>query len=130
MASIDYYGQINYSPKINESFYFITEYFKSQSLTMEDDIALSLFFNHWSTYSYTIELLLKSFEAKKINEEGLFILAETITGYPYRTNVSQRSKIHKKAIVVNKEKWCLWMDTNFQNFRVDDLKDLYCSECK
>jgi len=129
MASIDYYGQINYSPKINESFYFITEYFKSQSLTMEDDIALSLFFNHWSTYSYTIELLLKSFEANKINEEGLFILAETITGYPYRTNASHRSKIHRKAIALNKIKWCLWMDTNFQNFREDDVKDLYCSSC-
>ena len=130
MASIDFYGQINYSPKINESFYFITEYFKSESLTMEDDIALSLFFNHWSTYSYTIELLLKSFEADKINEQGLFILAETITAYPYLTNTSQRAKIHSKAIALNSEKWCLWMNTNFQNFRDDELKDLYCSSCK
>lgn len=130
MASIDYYGQINYSPKINESFYFIVEYFKSQSLTLEDDIALSLFFNHWSTYSYSIELLRKSFETGKINEEGLFILAETTTAYPYNTNMSQRAKIHNKAIVLNKEKWCSWMNTNFQNLREDDLKDLYCGNCK
>ena len=130
MASIDYYGQINYSPKINESFYFITEYFKSQALTMEDDIALSLFFNHWSTYSYTIELLLKSFETGKINEEGLFILAETITAYPYETNLNESAKIHNKAIASNKTKWCDWMNANFQNLRDDDMKDLYCSTCK
>ena len=48
---------------------------------MEDDMALSLFFNNWSTYNFTIELLLKSFEEGKINEEGLFILAKTITAY-------------------------------------------------
>jgi len=129
MASIDYYGQINYSPKINESFSFITEYFKSQSLTMEDDIALSLFFNHWSTYSYSIELLLESFETAKINEEGLFILAETITAYPYNTDTSQRNKIHHKAISLNKIKWCDWMNANFQNLRDDEIKDLYCSTC-
>lgn len=128
MASIDYYGQINYSPKIEESFVFITNYFRKKALTIEDDIALSLFFNSWSRFDLTIELLTKRYINKTLNEDACFILAQTYVAYS--GNLESLLAIHKTALKFNKERWCKWINKNFQNLRNESVKNLYCKTCK
>lgn len=127
MASIDYYGQINYSPKIEESFTFITNYFRKKALTIEDDIALSLFFNSWSSYNLSIELLNKRFKNKTLNEEASFILAQTYIAY--NNDLENLLAIHKTALKFNKGRWCKWINKNFQNLRNESVKNLYCNTC-
>lgn len=135
MTRIRFYGQVNEYDKIDESFDFITDYFKEQALTIEDDIALSLFFNSWSVYHNTNELLFKSFVDDKLNERSTFILAQTSMIYPYNNDGKRLKKavifeLHKKALSYNKNKWCNWIDRDFQSLRDDAIKNLYCNECK
>lgn len=127
MTSIDYYGQINYSPKIEESFNFITSYFRAKSLTIEDDIALSLFFNRWSSYHLTVELLGNRFNNETLNEAASFILAKTYVAN--NGDISSLIQVHKTALKFNKERWCEWIDTDFQNLRNESVKNLYCKIC-
>lgn len=135
MTRIRFYGQINEYEKIGESFDFITDYFKEQALTIEDDIALSLFFNSWSVYDNTNELLFKSFVDDELNEQSAFILAQTAMVYPYSNTGKNLEKaviftLHKKALSYNKDRWCRWIDSDFQNLRDDAIKNLYCNECE
>lgn len=127
MTSIDYYGQINYSPKIEESFNFITNYFRDEALTVEDDIALSLFFNRWSSYHLTVELLGYRFRDKKLNEDASFILAETYVAN--NGDLKNLIDIHKTAIKFNTQRWCNWINSDFQNLRNESVKNMYCKTC-
>ncbi len=128
MTSIDYYGQINYNKKIEESFDFITDYFRKKALTIEDDIALSLFFNRWSSYHLTTELLGRRFKNKTLNEDASFILAKTYVAN--NEDMSSLIGIHKKALKFNKQRWCEWIDRDFQNLQNESVKNLYCKTCK
>ncbi len=128
MASIEYYGQTNYSPMIDVSFDYIINYFKKKAMTIEDDIALCLFFNSWSRFDLTVKLLHHSYLYKELNEEALFIFLKTAVAYR-RLDRETLKYLHKQAIDFNKEKWCSWINKNFQNLRSNDVKKLYCNTC-
>ncbi|WP_442266579.1 CAP domain-containing protein [Tenacibaculum sp. ZS6-P6] len=129
MAVIEYYGQINDYPRISESFYHITDYFKKRALIIEDDIKLALFFNHWSRFDLTLELLSKPYLENRLNEDATFILAQTAIAYPRHFNNYVKEIIIKKAMDFNKKKWCFWMKTDFQNLRYSFIKKMYCNTC-
>ena len=117
MAIIDYYGQINDYFKIDSSFDFITDYFNKRSQNIEDDINLALFFNRWSMYHLTLDLLLKAYLNDKLDEQASFILAQTIIAYPNNQNEVILKAIQQNAIKFNKKRWCNWVKQNFQNLR-------------
>lgn len=130
MASIEYYAQINYSPKIRESFDFITNYFREISLTIEDDIDLALFFNSWSMYHLTNESLLHRYHDKTLNEKATFLLLQTYISYNINSNPETIFNLNKLAIQFNKNKWCKWINRDFLNLRNEGIKNLYCKTCK
>lgn len=134
MTRIEYFGQINQQQEISESFDFITDYFREQALTVQDDVDLSLFFNSWSMYHLTVEELRDRLWDDKLNEKGAFVLAQTLTAYPYHRNgseleESQLLSAHKKAISFDKSAWCYWINNEFQNLRRPGVKNLYCKTC-
>lgn len=129
MAIIEYFGQINDYPKIEHSFNFIKDYFSKHSLTINDDINLALFFNNWSMYNLTLNLLFKSYLDDRLNEQATFILAKTLIAYPEGQNKILLKTIQQEAIKMNKKKWCEWMKKDFQNLRQGYIKNLYCSTC-
>ncbi|CAL2082538.1 CAP domain-containing protein [Tenacibaculum sp. 190524A02b] len=129
MAIIEYFGQINDYPKIERSFNFIKDYFSKRSLTINDDINLALFFNSWSMYNLTLNLLFKSYLDDRLNEQATFILAKTLVAYPENRNKILLKTVQQKAIKMNKKKWCEWIKKDFQNLRQGYIKDLYCSTC-
>ncbi|KAB1159405.1 CAP domain-containing protein [Tenacibaculum aiptasiae] len=129
MAIINYYGQINNYQKINDSFVFITDYYSKKSSSIEDDVNLALFFNRWSMYHLTINLLSKGYIDGKLNEDASFILAQTLIAYPDKQEKILLKMIQQKAIKYNKNRWCNWINRNYQNLRFDYIKDLYCSTC-
>jgi len=128
MASIEYFGQTNYSPMMNMSFDYIINYFKNKAMTIEDDIALCLFFNNWSRFDLTNELLHHSYLYKELNEEAHFIFLKTLVAYK-RLDRKTMKYLHVQAIEFNKDKWCYWINKNFQNLRSNDVKKLYCNTC-
>lgn len=130
MASIEYYAQINYNSKIDESFDFITDYFRSVSLTIQDDIDLALFFNSWSMYHLTKESLLHRYHDKTLNEEACFLLLQTYVANDENSNSEILFNLNKLAIKFNKTRWCKWINKDFQNLRNEGIKNLFCKTCK
>ncbi len=70
----------------------------------------------------------------RLNENAPFILAKTLTAFPYteyaeRIEEPQLLATHKKALDLNKEKWCNWTNLEFQNLRMESIKNLYCKKC-
>lgn len=129
MSSIEYYGQINYSSKIGESFEFISNYFRNQSKSIEDDTDLSLFFNSWSMYHMTIESLSNRFDYDELDEASTFVLIKTLAAYKSDYAIESFLAIHKLAIKFNKKRWCEWIDEDFQNLRNEGVKNLFCKTC-
>ena len=129
MARIEYFGQTNESSKIRESFDFITNYFKKQSKSIDDEVRLGLFFNNWSMYHLTNEKFLERLSSSKMNEDGIFLLAKTIMGYKSNYDPAIIKMIHSEAIEINKDKWCVWMSDEFQHLRDEGIKELYCESC-
>lgn len=130
MAAIQYYGQINETDKIVESFNFIIKYFRNEAIDIEDDIALCLFFNSWSRYDLTLESLWKRYEYDELNEESCFIFAKTLVAYKNDKYRGETFDIHKIAIKFNQKRWCEWIDADFQNLRNEGVKNLFCNTCK
>jgi len=129
MASIEYYAQINFSPKIRKSFDFIANYFKKQSKSIKDDTDLGLFFNSWSMYPMTIESLMRRLRIRRLDETSSFLLAKTFAAYKMDYNTAMTLKVNKQAIAFNKKRWCTWITQDFQNLRDETVKTLYCETC-
>ncbi|WP_066632902.1 CAP domain-containing protein [Labilibacter marinus] len=129
LTAIKYFGQNNDAKGLNYSFGFIEKYFKQMALDIQDEIDLCLFYNSWSRYDLTIEMLLKRSKQKGFNEEAAFILAQTSMAYPSRLKEEELNKIMSRAFRFNKKRWCTWVDLNFQNLRYPKMKEIYCKEC-
>lgn len=130
LTFIDYYGQVNDAPNISKSFYFIAEYFKNQPLQKEDDVRLALFFNYWSMYHLTIDHLKPRFINNELNEDGLFVLAETMNFTNYKDESGIYIEVSKKALETNQTRWCEWITNDFQVNRNYQIKRIYCETCK
>ncbi len=128
LTAISYYGQINDNDGIRNSFDFISNYFKSRVLDIEDEISLCLFYNSWSRYDLTINNLFKRMNRKDFNENATFILAQTCMAYD-QLNDDEKLMVMKKAFEFNKDRWCEWIKQEFQNQRHLYVKEIYCKEC-
>ena len=130
LTFIQYYGQVNDGPNISKSFYYIANYFKNNSLKKEDDVDLALFFNNWSMYNMTVEHLSSRFKTNGLNENGLFILAETMNFTNYSAEADLYLEVNEKALQSNQARWCEWLNNDFQVKRNYQIKRLYCESCK
>jgi uncharacterized protein YkwD len=130
LTYIQYFGQVNDGENISKSFDFIADYFKTRSLSPEDDVDLVLFFNSWSMYKMTVKHLLPKFETDKLNEDGVFTLAQTMNFYKEIKETGQYESIHQKAHTLNKKRWCAWLYQDFQILRNHKIKQMYCEVCE
>ncbi len=129
LTFIQYYGQVNDDKNIKKSFEFISNYFKSHTLEPKDDVDLCLFYNSWSMYFMTIDHLMPKFEKKTINQEGLFVLAETLNFTNYDHESEKFVQVHEAASNSDRFRWCDMVDDSFQILRNYKLKRLYCETC-
>ena len=132
IAFIDYYGQINDQKGINQSFYFIADHFRKAISTHEEIVKLALFFNYWSSYPMTIELLESKHKEVGLEEEGLFTLIHTKT-----LSLDDISKADERYLQLHQEvaekypfRWCEWLNADFQILRNHKVKQLYCEICE
>lgn len=130
LTFIHYFGQVNDGPNISKSFYFIAEYFQGRALKPEDDNALALYFNNWSMYDMTIKLLTQRFKEKKINEDGLFILAATMNFSHHEDVDGIYIDVHQQAVNQNESRWCEWLSNDYQVKRNSEIKAMFCRTCQ
>ncbi len=129
LTAMDYYGQINDQIGMMKSFNYIESYFNDIKLDIEDDVALCLFFNRWSRFDLTIEHLFKRMYQKDFTEDAAFLLAQTCMAYPHKLKDSDNIKTTQLAHSFNKERWCSWINYDFQNLRFNEIKEIYCEDC-
>jgi hypothetical protein len=130
LTFIKYYGQINDIPHLSESFNFIAQHFKNSSLKKEDDVKLALFFNKWGAFELTIDYMLNHFKSDNINEDGLFILAETMNYKSAQKQPELYMQVNEKALAINQKRWCEWLKRDFQLKRNYQIKRMYCDSCE
>lgn len=128
LTFIQYYGQINDREGTRRSFDFIADYFRKENSSLDDIIDLSLFFNQWSMYKMTTDLLVEKFNQNKLNEDALFILAHTLTLFP-TGHEDVILTVHEKVAEFNNERWCKWIYQEFQILRNHEIKRIYCNRC-
>lgn len=129
LTYINYFGQINDGPNISKSFDFIADYFKGQSLLPEDDVDLALFFNYWSMFQMAVDHLLTRFETGELNEDGYFLLAQTMNFTNYKDESGKYIEVQEKALKLNVTRWCNWLNTDFQVKRNYQIKRHFCESC-
>ena len=130
LTAIQYFGQINDGVNITKSFDYIVNYFENHNLTLEDEVDLCMFFNSWSRYDLTTQVLMKRFKANEFSEDGLFILAQTMYFYNVHKDDRDYRRVHEKAMSMNQQRWCNWVNQDFQILRDPVLKTFYCSKCE
>lgn len=128
LTFINYFGQVNDAKNISKSFNYIDSYFQKKTLSLEDNIKLVKFYNHWSRYDLTIDRLKPLYLQKKLNKEGLFILTKACVFYKSGTDVPFTMELIKAASVY-KNDWCKWIHNEFQLLREEETKALYCKLC-
>ena len=67
--------------------------FKSNIKTKEDRINLALFVNHWSAYSYSINLLKEEMNKTTFSKEEALLLAQTVTLFFEENDVKTNQQI-------------------------------------
>lgn len=127
---IAYYGQINSTRNIGKSFRYIADYLKENAISQYDDVKLCLFFNKWGAYNLTVDYLLHRFKNENISENGLFLLAQTMNLIDIFEQPKDYFEVNERAIQDNTERWCNWVDRNFQVKRNYRMKRMYCEACR
>ena len=130
LTFIQYYGQVNDAANISRAFNHIADHFKKISLKPEDDVDLALFFNSWSRYDLTLDYLLPRFKKGSLNEEGLFVLAQTMNFTSYTADQAVYVDVLEKALQSDPTRWCRWINSDFQIKRHFQIKRLYCESCQ
>ncbi len=128
LTFINYFGQINDSKNISKSFDYIAAYFDKKVLTLRDNLDLVKFFNNWSMYQLTIDRLKPLFQEKKLDKEGLFILAKASALYRKGSDAAFMYEL-MKALSIHKKEFCAWLTNSFQLMRDEEVKKMYCKTC-
>lgn len=130
LTSMHYYELTGTYDSIGTSFKKIKLYFDSQRLSLEEELKIAQFFNYWSVPELCVDLLTKSMDSEDFSAEAAFILGQTITSIQYKTpNNSAIRKAAARAYELAPEKWCGWLQYDFQLYRYPELKNDYCIPC-
>lgn len=124
-----YSNHVNDYEKINLYFDNVYKSFKENIKTKEDRINLALFLNHWSVYSYAIDLLLPQINKPTLSKEEALLLAQTSTLVSPEEDFKELSLILKKVYQLNQKEWCDWQNKNFNLLRNPKVKEEYCKKC-
>ena len=122
-------NHVNDYEKINLYFDNVYKSFKENIKTKEDRISLALFLNHWSVYSYAIDLLLPQINKPTFSKEEALLLAQTSTLVSPEEDFKELSLILKKVYQLNQKEWCDWQNKNFNLLRNPKVKEGYCKKC-
>lgn len=129
LTFIEYYGQINDGKGISTSFDFLVNYVEKEKLSLQKQIELSLFCNHWSRYDLTVSQLSKRFKEGQYNAESVMILLQTMTHYREDFDNDLYQELIKTAVKLAPSDFCTWVNSSFQVKRFPDVKNAFCKTC-
>lgn len=130
LTRINYHELTGDFKQIRPCFNKIKTYFESQALTIAEEVKIAKFFNLWSQPFLTVELLQRRMDNPDFTPDAAFLLAQTMAG---ETDLSGTEAMHKAAALAYKlspDKWCEWVNFDFQLYRDPVLKAEYCVPCR
>lgn len=125
-----YYGHTLEREGLNRSFDYVRKYMDEKSITEDQLNKLVLFFNDWSRYDLTNKYLLKSYEKGVISDENLFVVVHTLSRYQKGKYYEKYLELMRSAQKADSEKWCSWVNSEFQILRDPEIKQLFCESCR
>ncbi|MEM6965738.1 MAG: CAP domain-containing protein [Bacteroidota bacterium] len=115
-----------------ESLAFIRDYFLEEGLTELETLRLALYFNKNGRHEWTLELLWPYIEKGHYMEETLFTYIQTLAPETDDSEVSKKRFVRygKVAEQRNNDRFCKWLDEEFQLLRTHEIKQIYCEHCE
>lgn len=129
-VSLYYYNHINDYKKINECFSNVYYGFKDAIKTNKDRLNLALFLNHWSSYDYSIKLLIEKINTPTFSKPEALLLAQTVAAYNNIENEKTFLNILNKVYKLSPKEWCDWQNKHFNVLRDNIIKNEFCLKCK
>ena len=127
---------INYENKnvveLKKSLEKFKEYYFKFEINIEDMLRIGMFFNKYSMFDWTFELLKDKLEKYPKNKDLWFIYLNTYTfaKYPNYEN-KELNYLLKNCIKLDKRLFCDWINLDdYQLLRNSIIKNNYCSICE
>jgi len=115
---------------VNGYFDQIVRLVKADYFDAQEAVELALFCNHFHKFKQSIAILDPFFELNELDQNGLFILAETSTLWRSNLDADRYHEYMEAAKNINKKLYCKWLDDQFQIQRDEFLKKDFCSSCR
>lgn len=119
----------NYA-QVQNSFDKIETFLLQQQMDAEQLVKICLFFNYWSQFQTTIDVLSKRMTTPEFSKNEAALLAQTATTVNGFRPVAQLNEIYDKVMELNPETWCSWLLFDFQLYREEGLKERFCTSCQ
>lgn len=129
LSSIHYFAATNQWNKSSHLFEIIFNYFYTANLSIEELTDLALFCNWYHKYNKTVEMLGHAYDENYLDENAAFVLAQTATLIRRELEDETYLNYMQTAYEANPERWCKWLNSNFQVLRDEDVKGMYCKKC-
>lgn len=131
LAAADYFYQKFEYEKRDNSLKYVRKHYASQDLKIDEALYLAKYFNQNYRFNWAIDLLKNSLEKTPEHEDTYFTYVQTST---LLQNFNQPLEANylvdlEKALKMNKNRWCTWMNTNYQLMHNSEFKSIYCERC-
>jgi uncharacterized protein YkwD len=131
LAAADYFYQKFEYEKRGNSLKYVQKHYASQDLKIDEALYLAKYFNQNYRFQWAIDLLKNSLETAPEHEDTYFTYVQTSTLLQDFNQALEAPYLEdlRKALLMNKSRWCTWMNTNYQLMQNVDFKSIYCERC-
>jgi len=130
LSGIHYYVAKDNWSLVNHYFDLIVNEVKTDFFSAKEAVELALFCNHFHKFKQAVAILDPFFDKELLDENGLFILAQTGHIQRQELKVERYHEYMEAAKRVNQKRYCSWLNANFQIQRDEYLKKDYCTSCR
>jgi hypothetical protein len=130
LSGILYYTAHNNWPQKERYFDEIVTSVRKQEFKVKQAEELALFFNFFHKFPQTITLLSTYFDRGELSQNGIFLQAETAVLVNHNIEESDYLRYMQAAKTASHERYCRWLNTNFQIQRNERIKQDFCKSCK
>jgi uncharacterized protein YkwD len=107
----------------------IRDYFYNSNLSQDEALKVAKFFNSYSKFDWSMELMYSWIKKEEVSEDFLFTFVRTGALYPYTVPEEEYFTWVEKARKRNPERFCKWIYHDYQLLRQPRFKELYCRNC-
>lgn len=131
LAAADYFYQKFEYEKRDNSLKYVRKHYANQDLKIDEALYLATYFNQNYRFNWAIDLLKNSLKEAPNHEDTYFTYVQTSTLLQDFNQALDTSYLEDiaKALEMNANRCCTWMNTNYQLMQNPQFKAIYCKNC-